>query len=115
MERDANKLRAALVNIDKFIKEIDDAIKDEQSAQKMYEQMGRQVRELGFIGHPFDMIPSGISRIKDQESGHEGTFKTMYDQVRSARKIVEGAIKSIQEEERKKSQQAKEQQRRHGR
>lgn len=114
MEKDANKLRAALVNIDRFIKETDDAIKDEQSAQKMYEQMERQARELDFIGYPFDRISSGIRSIKDQESGHEHTLRTMNDQAKAARKTVEGKIKDIQEEERKKSQ-VKDPNRRYGR
>ena len=105
--RNENTLKAALVNIDKFINKIVDAIKDEKDAQVMYIAMSKDAIELSRIEPAFNRMNAQISVITRDETRHEREYTQMLRETQDVKKRVELELKRFIEEERKKSQTGK--------
>ena len=73
--RDIKTLRDTLADIDKFIKKLGDAIKDEKDSQVMYIAMTKDATQMGRIEPAFTRMNTLISAITRDETRHEREYR----------------------------------------
>ena len=100
----------AISEVDKVIKELEEAKKDEQDAQKMYQKIAADTGLVANIGDlpfmsSFMNASREILRIKDQEREHEQKFNKFIKEAQEAKRKLEEYIKKQNEDEKRKKSQ----------
>jgi len=89
-ENKISKLEQSLKDVEKFEKDIWEAIKDEKEAQRMYEPIAHSADNLSQALQQFSFSPMAreIRNIIRDETGHERAFASMFNSTQQYKRSL---------------------------